>query len=159
MLIFLLKITSWASFLGSLLNLILHWKLQSLIFIKLLFRSFAVDFFFEQWRTERCHPQIILDLKSRHQISWYRSERIMFQEYIPGETLIQHLKSYLIYHFASTWREDLRAKLYQIPLIYHQKRRHLCQSHHRVIDEYCEWYIIVDRCMSRLVWTLIDCER
>ena len=46
LLIFLLKITSWACFLGSELNLIFHWKSQSLIFIKSLFRSFAVEFIF-----------------------------------------------------------------------------------------------------------------
>ena len=35
--------------------------------------------YFEQRRTERCHPQIILGLKSSHQISnSYRSERTMF---------------------------------------------------------------------------------
>ena len=50
LLIFLLKITSWACFLGSGLNLIFHWKAQSLIFIKSLFRSFAVEFIF--WTTE-----------------------------------------------------------------------------------------------------------
>ena len=43
LLIFLLKITSWACFLGSRLNLIFHWKAVSLIFIKSLFRSFAVE--------------------------------------------------------------------------------------------------------------------
>ena len=48
--IFLLKITSWACFLGSGLNLILYWKSQSLIFIKSQFRSFAVEFIF--WTME-----------------------------------------------------------------------------------------------------------
>ena len=50
LLIFLLKITYWACFLGSGLNLIFHWKGQSLIFIKSLFRLFAVEFIF--WATE-----------------------------------------------------------------------------------------------------------
>ena len=79
LLIFLLKITSWACFLGSGLNLIFHWKAQSLIFIKSLFRSLSL--YFEQRKTEKCHPQIVLDLRSNHQIShWYKSERIMGQE-------------------------------------------------------------------------------
>ena len=50
LLILLLKITSWACFLGSGLNIIFHWKAQSLIFIKSLFRSFAVEFIF--WTME-----------------------------------------------------------------------------------------------------------
>ena len=49
-------------------------------------------------------------------------------------------------------------KLYQMSLIY-QERRLLSRGHHRVIDKYREWYIIVDWCMSLLVWTLIDYER
>ena len=48
---FLLKIISCACFLGSGLNLIFHWKAQSLIFIKSLFRSFAVEFIF--WTTKK----------------------------------------------------------------------------------------------------------
>ena len=75
---FLLKITSWACFLISGLNLIFHWKAQLLIFIESLFRSFAVEFIFWTTRTERCHRQITLDLRLNHQISpWYRSERMM----------------------------------------------------------------------------------
>ena len=50
LLIFLLKITSWACFLGSGLDLILHWKAKTFIFIKSLFRSFAVEFIF--WTSE-----------------------------------------------------------------------------------------------------------
>ena len=50
LLIFQLKITSWACFLGSELNLIFHWKAQSLLFIKSLVRSFAVEFIF--WTRE-----------------------------------------------------------------------------------------------------------
>ena len=50
LLIFLLKITSWACFLGSGLNLIFHWKDQWLIFIKSLFRSINVEFIF--WTME-----------------------------------------------------------------------------------------------------------
>ena len=50
LLIFLLNFTSWACFSGSGLNLIFHWKTQLLIFIKSLFRSFAVEFIF--WTTE-----------------------------------------------------------------------------------------------------------
>ena len=49
--IFLLKITSWACFLGSGLNLIFHWNAQLLIFIKSLFRSLAVEFVL--WITEK----------------------------------------------------------------------------------------------------------
>ena len=45
-----------------------------------------------------------------------------------------------------------------MPLIYQEKPL-LSQSHHQVIDKYREWYIIVDYCMSLLLWTLIDCER
>ena len=41
---FLLKMTSWACLLGSGLKLIFHWKVQSLIFFKLLFSSFAEVF-------------------------------------------------------------------------------------------------------------------
>ena len=60
--IFLLKITSRACFLGSGLYLTFHWKSQSLIFIKSLFRSFAAEsLYFERRRTERCirsyHPR------------------------------------------------------------------------------------------------------
>ena len=47
---FLLKITSWACFLISGMNVIFHWKVQLLIFIESLFRSFAVEFIF--WTTE-----------------------------------------------------------------------------------------------------------
>ena len=47
---FLLKFNSWACFLGSGLNLIFHWKAQSLIFLKLLFRSYDAEFMF--WTTE-----------------------------------------------------------------------------------------------------------
>ena len=50
LLVFLLKITSWACFLGSGLNLIFHCKTKSLNFIKSLFRLFAVEFIF--WITE-----------------------------------------------------------------------------------------------------------
>ena len=40
-----------------------------------------LSLYFEQWRTEKCHPQIILDLTWSHQTShWYRSERLMGQE-------------------------------------------------------------------------------
>ena len=68
-LIFLLKITSWACFLGSGLNLIFHWKS--------LFRSLTVEFRF--WTTE--NRKEILDSKSSHQVShWYRSKRMMVQE-------------------------------------------------------------------------------
>ena len=49
------------------------------------------------------------------------------------------------------------AKLYQILLIY-QERYFLSRDHHRVIDKYCEWYIITEWCRSPLVWTLINCE-
>ena len=50
LLIFLLKITSWACLLGSGLNIIFHWKVQLLIFMKSLFKSFAVEFI--SWTTE-----------------------------------------------------------------------------------------------------------
>ena len=43
-------------------------------------------------------------------------------------------------------------------LIY-QERHLLSWGRHQVIDQYCGWYIIVDWCMSLLVWTLINCER
>ena len=51
LLIFLLKITSWACFLGSGLNLIILWNAQLLIFIKSQFKSLVVEFVL--WITER----------------------------------------------------------------------------------------------------------
>ena len=51
LLIFLLKITSWACLLGSGLNLIFLWKAQLLIFVKSLFKSFAVAFIL--WITKK----------------------------------------------------------------------------------------------------------
>ena len=50
LLIFLLKITSWACLLGSGLDLIFQWKVQLLIFIKSLFKSFAAELIL--WATE-----------------------------------------------------------------------------------------------------------
>ena len=47
---FLLIINPWAYFLGSRLNLIFHWKVQSPIFIKSLFRWFGAVLTF--WTTE-----------------------------------------------------------------------------------------------------------
>ena len=51
LLIFLLKITSWACLLMLRMNLILHWKVQLLIFFKSLFKSFAVEVIL--WITEK----------------------------------------------------------------------------------------------------------
>ena len=51
LLIFLLKMTSWACLLESGLNLIFHWKAQLLNFIKSLFKSFADEFIL--WMTEK----------------------------------------------------------------------------------------------------------
>ena len=63
--IFLLKITSRVCFLGSGLNLTFHWKSQSLIFIKSLFRSFAAEsLYFERRRTEGCYPFVSSEVSS-----------------------------------------------------------------------------------------------
>ena len=42
----MLKVTSWASLLGSELKLIVHWKSQSLILLTSLFKSVVVELIF-----------------------------------------------------------------------------------------------------------------
>ena len=174
MLIFLLKVTSGACFLDSGSNLISHWKAQSLIFIKSLFRSFAAKFMF--WITENRDREVLYANNFGFEVEIPDKSLILIRKKdgpridpwkIPASTLV-HDKfcPFKTTYFFDTKIDDNIQKVTWYTILLQlveetlvpnfinvfeiSRKMPLVSKPSWVIDKYRKWYVIDDWCRDWL---------